>query len=48
MNNIVESTEKVQVSLVDVDNSSKEMDNIIQVIQEVAEQTNLLSIKCSY
>ncbi len=47
MNNIVKSTEKVQVSLIDVDNSSQEMDNIIRVIQDVAEQTNLLALNAA-
>ncbi|MSU00107.1 methyl-accepting chemotaxis protein [Tissierella pigra] len=47
MNNIVKSSEEVKTSLLEVDNSSNEMDEIINVIRSIAEQTNLLALNAA-
>lgn len=47
MNNIATSTNQVKDFLVDMNDSSKKMNDIINVIQTIAEQTNLLALNAA-
>ena len=47
MNNIDNSSKDVQSSLIEVNNSSKEMNEIIHVIRDISEQTNLLALNAA-
>ena len=47
MDNIKSSTSKVKSSLENINNSSREMDEILVVIQGIAEQTNLLALNAA-
>lgn len=47
MANIKDSSQKVKYSLEDINNSSRKMDGIVLVIEEVAEKTNLLALNAA-
>ncbi len=47
MNNIDNSSKDVKVSLEEVNNSSREMDEIINVIRDISGQTNLLALNAA-
>lgn len=47
MNTIEDSTSSVRSSLNDISASSQEMDNILQIIQNVSEETNLLALNAA-
>ncbi|MBU5436879.1 methyl-accepting chemotaxis protein [Tissierella sp. MSJ-40] len=47
MDNIKDSTSRVKNSLVNINDSSKKMDEILVVIQSVAEETNLLALNAA-